>query len=65
MWPVAVKGAGCRVEVQRERALKVDDLPLWLLGDATVEGLVENIPPLPAKNKGGRSTSGPLLAQRR
>lgn len=45
--------------VNRENpALKLGDLPLWLLGDATVEGLHTNIPPAWSKDNTGRSTSG-------
>jgi len=37
--------------------LNVEDLPLWLLGDATVEGLKMNIHGTGAKDKAGRTTS--------
>ncbi len=42
-------------------SLNVDDPPLWLLGDATVEDLKTNIPACWKKHKSGRSTS--LLEQ--
>ena len=38
--------------------VKLEDPPLWLLGDATVEDLETNIPARWKKHKTGRTTSG-------